>query len=365
MIKKKTILFVGAFGSASSEEGHTGGQLFACNSLLASEAAREFNWLLIDSMASTNRQRSLWERLSKAVIRFLAFVRLLPKADVVLLFSSAGFSFTEKGCMALLARRFGKKVVLAPRSGLLQDALEKKGWQRAFARRVIRRVDCLLCQSLFWKDFYYKLAGGPKEKYVHRPNWIDVRPYLELHAAGEREGQRPKVLFLGWITRNKGVFDLIAAARLLGEDCPEIMLAGDGDGMEEARRQVQAAGLEGCIQLKGWVGADEKMRLLAESEIFVLPSYRDGYPNALLEAMASGLACVASRAGSIPEIIVSGKHGLLVEAGEPEQIADALRLLIRDVPLRRQLADAARRRVLQNNSLEQATRDLADLLHQL
>ncbi len=268
--------------------------------------------------------------------------------------------------MALVAKRLGKRVVLAPRSGLLQDALEREGWQRKFARRLLGRVDIVLCQSLFWKRFYRDLGGGPEEKYVHRPNWIDVAAYPAAVASEKSvSGHRPKVLFLGWITRNKGVFDLIEAAELLGEECPEMILAGDGDGMERAQSLLREKGLEERVRLTGWVGPREKMELLATSDIFVLPSYRDGYPNALLEAMASGLACVASRTGSIPEIMVSGEHGLLIDAGDAGQIADALRLLIRDVPLRRQLAAAARERVLQNNSLEQATRALAELLHEL
>ncbi len=361
------ILFVGAFGEGKSPEGHTGGQLFACRSLLSSALGQKYDWLLIDSMASTNKRRSWPERLSKAVFRLFGFGWKVFRADVVLLFCSAGFSFTEKGLMALWAKLLGKPVILAPRSGLMEEDIRRSVARRRFVARVVGAVDVLLCQSPFWKNFYSGLARGVAGKCVCLPNWIDARPYVQNRPGFEKrlESQRLKVLFLGWITRNKGVFNLVELAAILGEEAPDFFLAGDGEDMDALRSAIAEKGVEERIHLLGWIGREEKLAWLKTADVFILPSYRDGYPNALLEAMASGLACVASKTGGIPDMIRHGESGLLVEPGELGQWAKALHLLSRDVVLRKCLGKAARERVLKNNSLSEAVKVFEDLFSRL
>ncbi len=361
------ILFVGAFGESRSKEGHTGGQLFACRSLLASSLGRKYDWLLIDSMASTNKRRLLPERLLKAFLRVVSFVVKLPRADVVLLFSSAGMSFTEKGLMALWAKRLGKSVIFAPRSGLIEEELAIRPGRKRFVARVVRAVDVLLCQSPFWVKFYADIAGGRRAKYVCLPNWIDAGPYIAdaQERKKTKEDGRLRVLFLGWITRNKGVFDLVELAAKLGEDAPDFFLAGDGQDLPALRANIAERGLENRIHLLGWIGPEEKIFHLKKADVFILPTYRDGYPNALLEAMASGLACLASETGGIRDMIRHGETGLLVKPGAVEQMAEALRLLMRDAALRKRLGQAAREQVLRENNLSRAVELFEHLFTQL
>jgi len=361
------ILFVGAFGESRSEEGHTGGQLFACKSLLASSLGSKYDWSLIDSMASTNKRRRFPERLLKAFLRVVSFVVKLPRADVVLLFSSAGMSFAEKGLMALWAKRLGKAVIFAPRSGLIEDELAVRPGRKRFVARVVQAVDVLLCQSPFWVKFYGDIAGGQTDKCICLPNWIDAGPYIAdaQERKKTKEDGRLRVLFLGWITRNKGVFDLIELAAKLGEDAPDFFLAGDGEDMEALRGAIAKKGVGDRIHLLSWIDREQKLAWLKTSDVFILPSYRDGYPNALLEAMASGLACLASETGGIRDMIRHGETGLLVKPGEVEQMAEALRLLMRDAALRKRLGEAAREQVLRENNLSRAVELFEQLFAQL
>ncbi len=354
--KRASILFVGAFGAGKSRDGHTGGQLFACRSLLDSPLGKKYHWLLIDSMAETNKHRFFFLRLWKAFMRMFKFLWFLPKCDKVLLFSSAGFSFMEKGLMAVVAGRLGKRVIFAPRSGLVQDEWAGSFWKRRFAACVLKNANYVICQSAFWVSFYRNLGGGPAEKYVYLPNWIAPEVYLKNRPQinVRRGGKRLKVLFMGWITKNKGVFDLVELAASMGKEAPDFYLAGDGDAYEQLQKQIRNAGLQERVHLTGWLDFSEKLKYLQMADVFILPSYRDGYPNALLEAMASGLACIASDTGGIPDMMLNGKTGLLVQPGAVEEMASALRLLQKDEVLRVNLGLAARRHIQKNNSIEKA-----------
>jgi glycosyltransferase involved in cell wall biosynthesis len=115
---------------------------------------------------------------------------------------------------------------------------------------------------------------------------------------------------------------------------------GDGPDREEIRAAVAAAELEDRIELLG--ERHDVPALLATADIFVLSSRSEGLPIALLEALAQGLAVVASDVGGVAEAVVDGESGLLVPAGDPTALAGALQLLLTDPDLCRRLGANAR-----------------------
>lgn len=162
-------------------------------------------------------------------------------------------------------------------------------------------------------------------------------------APAPRTGQPLRIVSLGRLGENKGTYDLVRAVGMLPNDIRagvKITLAGDGD-VEEVRELVRVDGLADIIDVVGWVGPEDRDRLLAESAILLLPSYSEGLPMAVLEAMATGVVPVTTAVGAIPEVITDGVNGLLISPGEPEQLAKALQSLIVDAELRDRLAAAA------------------------
>ncbi|WAC89724.1 glycosyltransferase family 4 protein [Mycobacterium sp. Aquia_213] len=162
-------------------------------------------------------------------------------------------------------------------------------------------------------------------------------------APSPRTEQPLRAVALGRLGENKGSYDLVRAIGMLPNDIRDdlrVTLAGDGD-VDEVRELVRGSGLEDTIAVVGWVGPDERDRLLAESAIFLLPSYSEGLPMAVLEAMASGVVPVTTAVGAIPEVVTDGVNGVLISPGEPEQLAAALQSLIVDAELRNRLAAAA------------------------
>ena len=142
------------------------------------------------------------------------------------------------------------------------------------------------------------------------------------------EAPQAHVLFAGRLSPEKGIADLVAAAH----DLP-LVVAGDGP----LRDLVPDA--------LGFVGHDELERLYDEAAVVVLPSYREGLPLAVLEAMAHGRPVVATRVGGIPDLVEDGATGFLVEPGDVDGLRAALLRLLADPELRRRLGNEARRRV--------------------
>jgi glycosyltransferase involved in cell wall biosynthesis len=139
-------------------------------------------------------------------------------------------------------------------------------------------------------------------------------------------GETPIIAFAGNLLRAKGVLDLIEAARRLRDINPMIVFAGDGPqrtAIEEARGDLE-------IRIMGVVEQQTIADVFAAADVVALPSYREGLPATVCEAMASGRVVVASRVGGIPEIVQSGKTGKLVDPGNIDQLTDALRYVLSD-----------------------------------
>lgn len=180
-----------------------------------------------------------------------------------------------------------------------------------------------------------------------------LRNPVELPAAHVPVAE-PKLLFLGELSVAKGVFDLLEAAAQLAADFPELSLdlCGKGERAPVAAR-MEMLGLEQQVALPGFVSGADKAARLRGAAIFALTSHLEALPVALLEAMANGLAVVATRVGAMPEVITDGVDGLLVPPGDVDALAMALRRLLEDPALRARLGAAAREKMIAHYSVEQ------------
>ena len=128
-----------------------------------------------------------------------------------------------------------------------------------------------------------------------------------------------------------GIFEALETAVLLQERLPtaELIVAGDGPDLDEARAYAVERGLNN-VRFAGRVNAAEKRRLYEESHALFLPSYAEGLPGVVVEAMAFGLPVITRPVGGIPDVLINGDHGFLVESLEPEDFAECILRLQRD-----------------------------------
>ncbi|MEX2446317.1 MAG: glycosyltransferase family 4 protein [Dehalococcoidia bacterium] len=191
-------------------------------------------------------------------------------------------------------------------------------------------------------------AGVPPGRIVRIPNGVlspaprDARDRAGLRAGLELPEDGLVVLYMGRFSRYKGVADLVEAWRRVPAEDARLLLVGyraDHPPEDQLDLAPGSPALPGNVVVHEWTtrAAD----YLAAADVFVLPSHSEGMSNALLEALAGSLPTVATRVGAATTLIDDGVNGLLVDAGEPAQLADALTRILADGVLRQRLAGAA------------------------
>jgi len=151
-----------------------------------------------------------------------------------------------------------------------------------------------------------------------------------------RDKRREKTLiFLSRFIREKGVYELLEAFALIAKEFPEsvLILAGDGPERVGIKRWIERHGMAGRVRLPGYVRGKRKAQLLMNGSIFVFPTYGEGCPVSLLEAMAAGLPVITTPVGGIRDIFVNNENGILLDTVSPERIAMAIETLYNDAIL--------------------------------
>lgn len=235
--------------------------------------------------------------------------------------------------------RLGSRRDINPDKTLGQIALQRAAY--ACAHRVI-------ANSRAASD-RLRLEGVSSRKIAVIPNGVDTDAFRGTTMTSERDGARlprrtrRRVLMVANLRPEKGHDILIDAATLVLRSVPDatFALAGDGPERDRLMSHAERRGVAGAFS---WLGhRDDVAAIMEASDIFVLPSRTEAFPNALLEAMAAGLPCVATRVGGIPEIISDNRTGLLVRVDDSAGLADALCRLMSDEALSSDLSAAARR----------------------
>ena len=138
------------------------------------------------------------------------------------------------------------------------------------------------------------------------------------------------------------------------DDLPDVRLIICGNGSETGglKDASRTAGLADIVEFRGWVTGSAKMDAIEESDILVLPSLREGFPNVLLEAMAAGRPVIASAVGAIPDLVIHGRTGLLCEAASSQSLGEQLVAVCADKDLRHRIGLEGQQRVLQYHDID-------------
>ncbi|HEX5475291.1 MAG TPA: glycosyltransferase [Vicinamibacterales bacterium] len=277
-------------------------------------------------------------RLLDAVRRLMRFAVALQRADAVLVFVADGLSLVEKGLMCLLARVAGRGAIARFGSGHLVQSCKSSAPLRWWLRLTLGCCHRVCSQGTFWTS-YFEQSGANRSKVVEVRNGIDLRQWPLTDGADGR-----RILFVGSVQREKGVFELLDAFDTLHKLYPDCILAiiGHGRDFESLRTRIEALGLEGAVVSQGWMPHDQVSLAMRSSAVLVLPSYAEGLPNVILEAMASGLPVIATPVGSIPEIVIHEETGELVGVQDAGAIAAALARLFADPHRARRMGQAGR-----------------------
>lgn len=226
-----------------------------------------------------------------------------------------------------------------------------------------------LCKSLSDVILIYSSRFIDEWKLKKYKNKIHIvnEHYIDFNVFGLETSfsKRNPVGYVGRFSEEKGVINLIEAIKIISEQYKDnkYLLIGDGGLKKEIKRNIENGNLESCVTITGWVPHDELSTYLNKLKLLVIPSYTEGLPNIMLEAMACGTPVLATSVGAIPDVIKDGETGFLLEDNSPECIAEtALKILHMPDDKLEKVSDNARALVEEKFTFEAAVERWSEIM---
>jgi len=255
-------------------------------------------------------------------LRMGARMLLDKKIRIIHLHTAADGSFVRNSQLLRLSKSLGRKVILHIHASRFKDFYnESSPKEKEKILRTLSEADRLVVLSNSWKEWFTDI--GVQETSISILNNITPHSVMALKPL-KAPSDKIHLLFLGEIGKRKGIFDLIKAiAEHRSELTGKIELRIGGNKNEERLvKSIEDSHLENMVFFEGWVSGNKKTELLQWADIFILPSYNEGLPISILEAMSYGCPIISTTVGGIPEIIQ--ENGTLVTPGDIEGIFQAM-----------------------------------------
>ena len=278
-----------------------------------------------------------------ALLRFWGML-LTSQVGLLHLHTASRISFWRKACFFFSARLFRVPVIVHLHGGGFHIFYEQEcgSLRKKLVRHIFNHAARVIVLSNTWKTWLQGISHNPHIVAIYNPvmlpRWYD--------AASAKVADAPHLLVLGRMNQLKGSYDLLQAVARIVPQFPHLVLAMGGDGeLAQVSARSRELGIEQHVRLLGWVRGADKDQHLQAARIYLLPSYNEGLPMSVLEAMAAGLPVITTPVGGIPEAVSDGVEGFLVQPGDVDALAARLTQLLRDDALAQQMGQAARRKV--------------------
>ncbi len=208
-----------------------------------------------------------------------------------------------------------------------------------FIRSIWKHADSIIANSNGLQKL--ALAFDAHYKIPVIPNGVDASQFI----VSSRDWSSAHILSVGRVVYQKG-FDLaLSALSRLKDLAWTWTIAGDGPQMAALKARAGELGLGERVHFAGWLSSEQLKERYASANIFLFPSRHEGMPNAVLEAMASGLPVIATRIAGNEELVANGETGRLVSPEDAEALRESLEPFLVDAQMREHMGGAARRRV--------------------
>ena len=299
--------------------------------------------------------------LKKALYFAAQYARLLmagikEKPAAIHIHVSERGSVWRKSIVLLTFHKLGVKTVLHHHGAEFFDFYDNSS---AVGKRMIQKAMGMADLNLVLSGYHCKMMQerfpAAKFKVLHNAIEPTDKSVYDTNVTG--------ILFVGRLGQRKGTFDLVNALIALDDKLPaeiRYYFCGDGD-TEIVAQMFRQKDMEHRIAHIGWCSKEQLEEFYRQAMLFILPSYHEGLPMSLLEAMYAGIPCIASNVDGIPEVIQSGYNGLLVESGNVEQIKHCLMTLVQSKEQRATLGQMGYVTIEQKFMLDKHIEDLENM----
>lgn len=277
------------------------------------------------------------KNIIEMVLCFVRCVMMIPyyvffkKIKIVHIHGASKGSFLRKMILINICSMFRLKIIYHIHGGGFSQFYRK--WNKFnIIKNTLEKADVLVVLSESWANYFNSLSLNVPIKKIN--NIINPPAFIgkgnELNLKNNNSDTLTRFLFLGKISSAKGVFDLLDVIighvdELRGKFI--LYIGGNGE-VDKLNKLIEENKLQGLVLFKGWVDNEGKSDLFQICDVYILPSYKEGLPLSILEAMSYGLPIVSTKVGGIPEIVEHGKNGLLIEPGDGDDLYRSLLFFI-------------------------------------
>lgn len=258
--------------------------------------------------------------------------------DIIHIHMSYKGIFYRKYYVTKLCKKYNKKVIVHLHGSEFKDFYNGGNEKRKMQIQELFSIsDASIVLGEDWKKFILNIA--PRANAIVINNAVSLPPFKDKEANKVRT-----FLFLGALIQRKGLIDLLEAIKQMksqGVSCFHLLIAGSGTDEQRLKEYMQTNGLQECVEFMGWITKEQKPKLLKKSDVLVLPSYNEGLPIAILEAMSYGLPIISTDVGSIAEAVK--ENGFLIKPGDVNSLAHAMIQLTNDSDLWKKESKASRK----------------------
>lgn len=331
-----------------------GGVSAVVNNYYAEGLDRKVDLLYIGTMIDAGKFR----KLICAFTAYLRFLIALPKMDILHVNMAADASFYRKRFFVDTASLFGKKILIHEHGGDFQNFYYKRNNEkgRAAIRKTLDKAQVFVVLSKTWADFFKPIVS--EDKIVILENAVPVPPEPKTSYDDHN------LLFLGRLCKEKGIAELFEAIPIAAKRYPDLKLYLGGV-WEDNELKKKASELREHVEYLGWIGQEQKELYMDKCSIFILPTYFEGQPVSMLEAMAKGMAVISTQVGGIPQILRSGQDGILISPKDSQALAESICNLLGDTDGKRCFGVSARERVVKSYNISKSVKDLVSIYEDL
>jgi glycosyltransferase involved in cell wall biosynthesis len=287
--------------------------------------------------------------------------------DIVHVNSSLNKAFWRDCAYVAVARLSRRRVLYQVHGGDLPEVFTaSSALKRRVLSVVLRAADLVVLLAEVERHAYARFL--PSLPVVVVPNAIPLPPTTPAPPSQVRRQQGVlQLVYVGRLARAKGLVEAVEAVALLRDRgiVVELTLAGSGPDEQVVRDVVHQRALQDRVRLSQPVFGAAKQSLWDQSDVFLFPTYAEGLPYALLEAMAAGTVPITCPTGAIPDVVTDGEDGFLVSPRDAVALADRLQWMDTHRSELTRMGDAAARRVRESYSLERLVRDFAGIYRRL
>lgn len=327
-----------------------GGVSAVVNNYYKAGLDRQVTLRYIGTMVDGSRLR----KLLQAVWAYFTFLFHIHDMDILHVHMAADASFYRKKVFIDTAALFRRRILIHEHGGDFQGFYYDRASDktRAAIRRTLNKAQVFIVLSEEWEEFFKPLVDPDK--------LIILQNAVFIPSHGKADYRNQNMLFLGRLCREKGIGELLNVMPQIAAKYPEVKLYLGGIWEDDALR-MQAEKLADHVVYLGWVSDDVKTKYIDACSMFVLPTWFEGQPIALLEAMAGGMAVLSTRVGGIPQIIQDGTEGLLIAPQDEQALLDGLCGMLGDDRRREHYGSCAARRIRADYNIEDSVARLVNI----